>query len=69
MFINDSEYIGASFGLMLQSGISPDKYVMVCGRGTLAQRDIIKRRCTINADDYEAILSCLMNNHPSYYRM
>ena len=35
-FIHDPEHVGASFEYMLQSGSSPDMYVMIYGRVTLA---------------------------------
>ena len=53
----------------MQAGSAPDMYVMICGRVTPTQRDIIKRRCTINGLDYNRILSWLIDNHPSYYGM
>ena len=68
-FIHDPEHVGASFEYMLQSGSSPDMYVMICGRVTPAQRDIIKRRVSINVDEYKAILNWLIDNHPSYNGM
>ena len=53
----------------MQAGSSPDMYVMICGRVTPAQRDIIKRRCIINGLDYNTILTWLIDNHPSYNGM
>ena len=54
---------------MLQSGISPDMYVMICGRATPAQRDIIRKRCTINVEHYISLFGWLIQNHPSYSGM
>ena len=51
---------------MIQSGTLPDMYVMICGRVTPNQRDIIKRRVSIDVDEYKAILNWLIENHPSY---
>ena len=51
---------------MVKSGISPDMYVMICGRATPAQREIIRRRCSINTDHYKVLLGWLIHNHPSY---
>ena len=42
---------------------------MICGRVTSTQRDIIKRRCTINTDHYKAIINWLIDNHSSYCNM
>ena len=42
---------------------------MICGRVTPSQRNIIKRRCTINTQHYKAIMNWLIDNHPSYYNM
>ena len=67
--IHDPEHVGACFEYTLQSGGSPDMYVMICGRVTPAQRDIIKRRVLINAEDYKTILNWLIDNHPSYNGM
>ena len=53
----------------MQAGSAPDMYVMICGRVTPAQRDIIKRRCIINGLDYDKILTWLIDNHPSYHGM
>ena len=53
----------------MQAGSAPDMYVMICGRVTPTQRDIIKRKCTINGLDYNRILSWLIDNHPSYHGM
>jgi len=68
-FIHDPEHVGASFEYLTQAGTAPDMYVMICGRVTPAQRDIIKRRCIINGLDYIAILTWLIDNHPSYHGM
>ena len=65
-FVNDPEHVGKSFDFMMKSGLQPDIYVMICGRVTPGQRDIIRRRCTINADDYISLLNWLIKNHPSY---
>ena len=65
-FVNDPEYVGNSFDLMLRSGVQPDIYVMICGRVTPGQREIIRRRCSINAENYMSILLWLIQNHPSY---
>ena len=53
----------------MQAGSAPDMYVMICGRVTPAQREIIKRRCMINGIDYNKILTWLIDNHPSYSGM
>ena len=42
---------------------------MICGRVTPSQRDIIKRRCTINSQHYKIIMNWLIDNHPSYFNM
>ena len=68
-FIHDPEHIGESFKYMLQCDVSPDMYVMICGRVTPNQRDIIKRRVSINADEYKALLNWLIDNHPLYEGM
>ena len=39
---------------------------MICGRVTPSQRDIIRKRCTINAEDYKTLLNWLIDNHLSY---
>ena len=65
-FIHDPEHVGASFEYILQSGASHDMYVMICGGETPNQRDIIKKRVTINVDEYKTILNWLIDNHPSY---
>ena len=51
-FLNDTEHVGASFEYMVKSGAPPDIYVMICGRVTPAQRDIIRRRSTIEIEKY-----------------
>ena len=51
---------------MLQSSASPDMYVIICERVTPNQRDIIKKRVSINVDEYETVLNLLIKNHPSY---
>ena len=68
-FLNDPEHVGATFEYMVKEGAAPDMYVMICGRVTPAQRDIIKRRCTIDTDDYKTVLNWLIDNHPSYKGM
>ena len=68
-FVNDPERLGASFEYMVKSGAAPDMYVMLCGRATPAQRDIIRRRCSVNAENYKTLLNWLINNHPSYQEM
>ena len=68
-FIHDPQHVGACFEYILQSGGFPDMYVMICGRVTPAQRDIIKRRVSINTEDYKAVLNWLIDNHPSYNGM
>ena len=68
-FIHNPGHVGASFEYMLQSGSSPDMYVLICGRVIQAQTDVIKRRSFINTDDYKAILNWLINNYPSYNGM
>ena len=68
-FINDPEHVGQSFDFMLKSGTQPDMYVMICGRVTTTQREIIKRRCNMNANNYMYIYNWLINNHPSYSNM
>ena len=68
-FVNDPEHVGKSFDFMMKSGLQPDIYVMICGRVTPRQRDIIRRRCTINADDYISLLNWMIKNHPSYIGM
>lgn len=67
--MNNPEYVGATFNYMLQSGIAHDMYVMICGRATPSQRDIIRRRVTIDAEKYKVILNWLIDNHPSYSSM
>ena len=69
LFINDPDHVGKSFDFLMKSGAQPEMYVMICGRVTPAQREIIRRRCTINANDYMTILNWLINNHPSYSDM
>lgn len=39
---------------------------MICGKVSPAQRDIIRRRCTINVDDCKALLNWCIDNHSSY---
>ena len=58
--------MGKSFDFVLRSGVQPDIYIMICGRVTPGQREIIKRHCTINANDYMSLLTWLIKNHPSY---
>ena len=65
-FVNDPEHVGKSFDFMLRSGVQPDIYVMICGRVTPGQREIIRRRCSINANSYMSVLTWLIENHPSY---
>ena len=65
-FANNPERAGASFEYMLRSGVAPEIYIMICGRVTPLQRDIIRRRCTINAKDYKTLLNWLIDNHLSY---
>ena len=40
-FLNDPEHVGASFEYLVNAGAPPDIYVMICGRVTPAQREII----------------------------
>ena len=47
-FLNEPAHVGASFDYAVNSGAPNDIYVMICGRVTLGQRDIIKIRCNIN---------------------
>ena len=61
-FLNDPEHVGASFEYLMKSGSLPDIYVMICGRATPSQRDIIKQRCTINTEDYKAIMNWLISS-------
>ena len=61
--------MGACFEYLIKSGAPPDIYVMICGRVTPAQRDIIKKRCTINTQHYKIIMNWLIYNHPSYHGM
>ena len=68
-FLNDPEHVGASFEYVIKSGLLPDIYVMICGRVTPSQREIIKKRCTININDYKVIMNWLIDNHPSYCDM
>ena len=68
-FFNDPEHVGASFEYLVNAGAPPDIYVMICGRVTPAQREIIRRRCEVNVDDYNAIYKWLIKNHPSYRNM
>ena len=56
-FLNDPEHVAASFEYLVQSGAPPDIYVMICGRVTPSQREIIKRRCTINTNEYKALMN------------
>ena len=42
---------------------------MICGRVTPGQRDMMKRRCLINANDYLSVYNWLIQNHPSYSNM
>ena len=42
---------------------------MISGRVTPSQRDIIRRRCTINTDDYKTLLNWLIDNHLSYSKV
>ena len=42
---------------------------MICGRVTPSQREIIKRRCTINTNEYKALMNWLIDKHPSYSGM
>ena len=42
-FLNDPEHVGASFEYLVKAGAPPDIYVMICGRVTPSQRDIIKK--------------------------
>ena len=39
---------------------------MICGRVTPSQRDIIKRRCDINTEDYKVIMNWLIDKYPPY---
>ena len=50
-FMNNPEFVGAIFDYMIKSGTVPDMYVMICGRVTPVQRDIIRRRCIIDTDN------------------
>ena len=68
-FLNDPEHVGASFEYTVKSGVPPDIYVMICGRVTPSQREIIKKRCTINTSAYKALMNWLIDNHPSYSGM
>ena len=68
-FFNDPEHVGVSFEYLVQSGAPPDIYVMICGRVTPSQREIIKRRCTINTNEYKALMNFLIDKHPSYSGM
>ena len=68
-FLNDPEHVGATFEYLVQSGAPPDIYVMICGRVTPSQREIIKRRCTINTNEYKALMNWLIDHHPSYSQM
>ena len=54
---------------MMKSSCPNDVYVMICGRVTPAQRDIIRRRSTVDMEKYLSILSWLIDNHPSYSDM
>ena len=65
-FMNDPGHVAATFEYMVKSGVSPDMYIMICGRATPAQREIIRKRCIINTDHYKALLNWLIHNHPSY---
>ena len=51
---------------MIRSGESPDIYVLISGRATVAQKDTIRRRVSINVDDYKALFSFLIDHHPSF---
>ena len=42
VFVNNPEYAGATFNYTLRSGMAQDIYVMICGRATTSQRDIIR---------------------------
>ena len=68
-FINDPEHVGATFEWMIKSGSAPEIYVMICGRVTPNQRELIRRRCTININEYKAIMNWLIDHHPSYSEM
>ena len=68
-FVNDPERVGATFNYMLQSGVANDMFVMICGRVTPSQREIIRRRVIINAEKYKILFNWLIDNHPSYTDM
>ena len=68
-FVNDPKRIGESFEYIVKSGAAPEMYVMLCGRATPTQRDIIRRRCSVNTENYKTLLNWLIHNHPSYQGM
>ena len=50
----------------MRSGAPPDIYVLISGRATVDQKDGIRRRVSINADDYKARFNFLIDHHPLF---
>ena len=67
-FINDPEYIGASFQHLVESTKSK-VYTMITGRMTVNQRQIVRQRCEVDTEDYKKLLNFFIENHPSYADM
>ena len=63
-FVNNPKHVGESFEYIVKSGAAPEMYVMLCGRATPTQRDIIRRRCSVNTENYKTLLNwCYGENY------
>ena len=56
-FINRPEFVGGTFDYMMMSEVAPGIYVLISGRETPAQKDIIRRIFWFNAEDYKALFN------------
>ena len=68
-FTRNPELVGGTFKYMMRSGAPPDIYVLISGRATVSQKDIIRKRVSINVDDYKALFSFIIDHHPSFSGM
>ena len=68
-FVNDPEHIMASLNFVNDTNRARDIYTMISGRVTPDQRNIIKRRVSINSDMFNKVFQWLIDNHESYKDM
>ena len=66
-FINEPEYIQSVINHISDNGeVQPNVYAMICGKVTPGQRELIKKRCSVDLDVYRELMQFLQQNHPSY---